>query len=594
MQTLRNSIVLLVLLTTLAYAASFNGVALNGVSFDAPPPAGLAPADWCQDSSAIFCTGFGQAGVTKTNNAATGSAYNMSTALGMGFQGSGCLGPSPSCFDSTNSTDTNASLAVSGRGCVINTDLSAGNLSNLCTGPGNSVYNSGGTTACCTGNSTGSCTSMAQMCVSANTPFACCTGLGTGSGCGGLTNGFCSGVGTPFSCCTGVGAGNCIAAIPCPNGQSDCGNGTGNTVGGSCFDHSWPAYASCDFNSCSLLKNTGTGGSFSTKFTVGCAAKINDLGSNGVIFGNTGSSGLPQSTGKGWAIDRHLGGATPEFVRLTLSNNTLHCVGTTGGTGSGTAGTVCATNADCLGTCAGSSPFNSDQTLFSHCVGTVGGTGSGAVGATCNTSADCLGICTGFYHVALAYDQTTSPSLEVFVNGNRSPAAGPATKVCNSASGGTNHNKVCTSDADCNNVTNACVPVAALQAADGSGFVIGGSTPGTSINGNVDQCWGFDNIIMSTAGVCRIQRCGPTGVNCRCDSTTPTNYKSCASNLDCGGGVCDLVSGSPTNGKCAGNPLGVCASGANANQTCTANSDCPGSSCTICSPTATCNAAAPS
>lgn len=568
MRTLRNSIALLVLLATFTYAASFNGVQLNGVSFDSPPPAGLAPADWCQDSSAVYCLGFGQAGVTKTNSAATGSNYNFSTALGNGFQGSICLGPSPSCSDSSINSDQNASLAVSGRSCVISSDLSAGNLSNLCTGAGNSVYNSGGTTACCTGNGTGTCTSMAQMCVSANNPFACCTGLGTGSGCGGATVNFCTGVGTAnsdsgsisLSCCTGVATGTCLTAIPCPNGQSDCGNGTGNTVGGTCVGHSWPSYASCNFTNCSLLQNVGTGGAFSTKFTAGCALKFNDVSGSPFIFGNTSSSSL----GKGWSLDRHTGGSAPEFTRLLLSDGTT------------------------------SIPFYADQTLWSHCVGSSGGTGSGVQGTTCGTSADCLGICTGMSHVAFTYDQSTTAALSVVTNGVRSPAAGPATKVCGNISGGTGHNKVCTSDADCNNVFGGCLTVPALLASDGTGAFIGGSTVNGSANGNIDQCWLFNGLSLSLAGICRVQRCGPNGVNCRCDSTTPTNYKSCASNIDCGGGICDLVSGSPTNGKCAGTPLGICAGGANAGQTCTANSDCPTSSCTICSPTTSCNAASPS
>lgn len=118
-----------------------------------------------------------------------------------------------------------------------------------------------------------------------------------------------------------------------------------------------------------------------------------------------------------------------------------------------------------------------------------------------------------------------------------------------------------------------------------------GSSSGSASTGNLDDICVYGGV-LSAASFCKIARCGNDGKACKCDSGTPTDYRTCSSNADCR--VDGNTTGICTAGSCSGFDEGTCGGGANAGFACNVSSqatDCPDSTCTLCS-LPVCNAVA--
>ena len=116
------------------------------------------------------------------------------------------------------------------------------------------------------------------------------------------------------------------------------------------------------------------------------------------------------------------------------------------------------------------------------------------------------------------------------------------------------------------------------------------TTAANAWDGRLDECF-VVAASLSAGQICRIARCGFDGEYCLCDGGTASNYRSCASDLDCRTyspkGTCDTDSGT-----CQGRMIGVCSGGSNAGEPCENNTGCSGGSCAECTPVA-CNDSGP-
>ena len=92
----------------------------------------------------------------------------------------------------------------------------------------------------------------------------------------------------------------------------------------------------------------------------------------------------------------------------------------------------------------------------------------------------------------------------------------------------------------------------------GTIFTVSNISPHTW-DGDIDEV-GVHPGAVAASSICRISRCGIDGSLCRCDGTTPTQYKSCTTDADCG------TTGKCNAGTCSGRALACALPACNTSQ----------------------------
>jgi hypothetical protein len=82
----------------------------------------------------------------------------------------------------------------------------------------------------------------------------------------------------------------------------------------------------------------------------------------------------------------------------------------------------------------------------------------------------------------------------------------------------------------------------AIAASTAANFSLGVDS-GATWNGQVDEAFFYGGALAGPS-ICRITSCGIDGGLCACDAATPSSYRACAVDADCGGTArCDTTSG---------------------------------------------------